>query len=125
MEEVVKLHDLLCDVYGGPKDIFDTRLIDSALAQPRQGFGGEEFFPTLHLKAAAYCYFLALNHGFRDGNKRAGVAAAFHFLRKNGMTPACSEDAVYDAVMRVIKHECTVDELAVLMGGDPSPATEA
>jgi death-on-curing protein len=122
-DEVVQLHDLLCFFYGGATDILDRGSIESAIAQPRQGFGGEECFPTLYLKAAAYCYFLTLNHGFRDGNKRVGVGAAFHFLRKNGGWPACSQEDLYEAVMRVISHTCSVEELAaVLEGSSKSPA---
>lgn len=116
-EEVVQLHDLLCILYGGSIDILDRAAIDSAIAQPRQAFFGQECFPTLHLKAAAYCYYLVLNHGFLDGNKRVGVGAAFHFLRKNGVRPQCSEDKLYDAVMRVIERGCTVEELATVLQG--------
>jgi death-on-curing protein len=118
-EEVVQLHDLLCFLYGGATDILDRGAIESAIAQPRQGFGGVDRFPTLHLKAAAYCYFLCLNHGFRDGNKRVGVGAAFHFLRKNGLWPACSQDGMYEAVMRVLDHTCTIEQLAQVLQGQP------
>lgn len=118
-DEVVQLHDLLCFLYGGATDILDSSAIDSAIAQPRQGFSGQDFFPTLHLKAAAYCYYLVLNHGFRDGNKRVGVGAAFHFLRKNGIWPASSPDRLYDAVMRVIDHSCSIEELAAVIEGVP------
>ena len=116
-EEVVQLHDLLCFFYGGARDILDQGAVESALAQPRQGFGGEECYPTLHLKAAAYCHFLVLNHGFRDGNKRVGVAAAFHFLRKNGVWPACSQEALYNAVMGVIAHTTSIEDLAAVLAG--------
>jgi death-on-curing protein len=79
-----------------------------------------ERYPTLHEKAAAYCYYLCLNHEFRDGNKRIGVAAAFHFMRKNGEQPACSSEKLYDAVMRVIAHQSTLEELAEILKGSPS-----
>jgi death on curing protein len=118
-EEVVQLHDLLCFLCGGKNEILNRDAIESALAQPRMAMFGEEFFPTLYKKAAAYCYYLCLNHGFQDGNKRAAVGAAFHFLRKNGQRPCCSQDALYDAVMRVIDHRCTVEELAAILEGVP------
>ena len=121
-DEVVQLHDLLCFFYGGATDILNPSAIESAIAQPRQGFGGEDCYPTLHLKAAAYCYYLTLNHGFRDGNKRVGVGAAFHFLRKNGVWPACSQEVLYEAVMRIIDHTCSVEELATVLEGSPPPA---
>jgi prophage maintenance system killer protein len=81
-EEVVQLHDLLCFLYGGATEMLNKGAVESAVAQPQQAVFGTECYPSLYLKAAAYCYFLCLGHGFRDGNKRAGVASAFHLLRK-------------------------------------------
>lgn len=118
-EEVVQLHDLLCFLYGGTTEVLNRDAIESALAQPQMAMFGEEFHPTLYCKAAAYCYYLCLNHGFLDGNKRVAVGAAFHFLRKNGLRPVCSQDVLYDAVMRVIGHGCTVEELASVLEGVP------
>ncbi len=46
-------------------------LLESALAQPRQGFGGEYFYPSLPDKAAALIWSITKNHPFNDGNKRA------------------------------------------------------
>jgi death-on-curing protein len=48
-------------------------------------YGGVEPYGTLSLKAAAVCCGLIGNHGFVDGNKRAGVAAMLLILRKNGL----------------------------------------
>lgn len=117
-EEVVHLHDLLCFFYGGPSEILDRGMVESAIAQPGMAVFGAEPYSTLWLKAAAYCYYLCLNHGFRDGNKRTGVAAAFHFLRKNGIRPSCSSELLYDAVLRVMEKRCTVEELATVLQGE-------
>ena len=117
MQEVMQLHDLLCFLYGGASEVLDQGAIESSLAQPSMAISGEERYPTLFLKAAAYCYYLSLNHGFRDGNKRIGDGAAFHFLRKNGVWPNCSPEALYDAVMHVLAHRCTVAELAAILEG--------
>jgi death-on-curing protein len=35
--------------------------------------------------AAAYLFHLVKNHGFVDGNKRVGMAAALAFLKINGI----------------------------------------
>jgi death-on-curing protein len=120
LEEVVHLHDLLCFLYGGPPEGLDRGAVESAIAQPSMAVFGQECYPTLYSKAAAYCYYLCLSHGFRDGNKRVGVGAAFHFLRKNGVWPSCSQDALYDAVIRVVEHRCTLGELAAVLEGQPN-----
>ncbi len=113
----MELHDLLCFLYGGATDILNRGAIESSIAQPMQGFGGQDLYPTLWLKAAAYCYFLVLNHGFRDGNKRTGVAAAFHFLRKNGVWPACSQDILHESVMNIIERASSIEQLAAILEG--------
>jgi death-on-curing protein len=117
--EVVQLHDLLCFLYGGATDILDRGAIESALAQPQQIVFDVDRYPTPFLEAAAYCYYLCSNHGFRDGNKRIAVGAAFHFLRKNDIWPSCDQDILYDAIMRMIERRCTIEELADLLEGKP------
>ena len=59
-------------------------LLESALAQPRQGFGGEDFYPSLPDKAAALIWSITKNHPFNDGNKRAALTTAITFLAFNG-----------------------------------------
>jgi death on curing protein len=121
LQEVVHLHDLLCFLYRGPPEVLNQGAIESSLAQPSMAVFGVERYPTLFLKAAAYCFYLCRNHGFREGNKRIGVGAAFHFLRKNSVWPSCSPDALFDAVTRVISHECTIEELAAVLEGPVPP----
>lgn len=41
--------------------------------------------------ASIYLYRLVSNHGFLDGNKRVGMAAALVFLRLNGLPTAFPE----------------------------------
>ncbi len=64
--------------------IRDRGALESALAQPRMTFGGEDLYPTLVDKAAAIGFSLVMNHPFIDGNKRIGHAAMEVFLVMNG-----------------------------------------
>ena len=59
-------------------------MIESAVAVPRQAFGGHLLHTTVHEVAAAYLFHLVSNHGFEDGNKRVGTFAALTFLNMNG-----------------------------------------
>lgn len=59
-------------------------LLESAVAQPQQSFGGEDLHPTLAGKAAALGFSLIKNHPFVDGNKRIGHAAMEAMLMLNG-----------------------------------------
>ena len=56
---------------------------ESALAQPRQTFGGEFLYPTIAEMAAALAWSITKNHPFVDGNKRAALTTVNLFLLMN------------------------------------------
>ncbi|MGD0462261.1 MAG: type II toxin-antitoxin system death-on-curing family toxin [Tepidisphaeraceae bacterium] len=85
LDQVLRLHARQIERFGGSDGIRDIELIESAIAQPQQGFGGDYFHKTLAEMAAAYLFHLAKNHGFVDGNKRVGSDAALTFLELNGI----------------------------------------
>ena len=91
--EVLELHQSVLDRWGGAGGIRDINALESALAQPRQSFGGADLYPDLASKAAALCFSLVLNHPFIDGNKRIGHAAMEVFLMVNGQELRASVDA--------------------------------
>jgi death-on-curing protein len=82
--EVLELHQSVLERWGGAGGIRDINALESALAQPRQSFGGTDLYPDIASKAAALCFSLVLNHPFIDGNKRIGHAAMEVFLMVNG-----------------------------------------
>lgn len=83
-EDVLAIHEAAIIKFGGLDGVRDEGLLESALAQPFQTFGGEELYPTLAQKAARYAYGIASNHPFVDGNKRTATAVMGAFLRLNG-----------------------------------------
>ena len=84
LAEVLELHRLVVTQTGGGQGIRDLGLLESALAQPRQSFGGIDLYPDLPDKAAALGFSLIANHPFLDGNKRVGHAAMETLLWLNG-----------------------------------------
>lgn len=70
LQEVISLHCLLIAQSGGSSGLRDRGALESAVAQPEAGFGGEELYPDLASKAAALGHSLIQNHPFVDGNKR-------------------------------------------------------
>jgi death on curing protein len=82
--EVVDLHRLVIERWGGAAGIRDLGGLESAVAQPRQTFSGRELYPDLASKTAALGFSIALNHPFADGNKRVAHAAMEVFLVLNG-----------------------------------------
>ena len=92
------MHARQVELYGGSDGIRDTDLIESAIAQPRKGFGGEYFHKGLAEMAAAYLFHVAKNHGFVDGNKRTAAAAALTFLELNGVDTDDIDDAEMESL---------------------------
>jgi death-on-curing protein len=92
LDEVLALHRMVIAQSGGSPGLRDPGALDSAVAQPRMTFGGENLYPTLIDKAAALGFSLVMNHAFVDGNKRIGHAAMETFLVLNGAEIAASVD---------------------------------
>jgi death-on-curing protein len=77
--EVEAAHAAILAQSGGASGLRDENALESALAQPRMAFSGQELYPSLAAKAAALGYSLVSNHPFVDGNKRIGHAAMESF----------------------------------------------
>jgi len=84
LAEVLELHRLLIEATGGSPKLLDLGALESAVAQPRMSFDGEDLYPTVEEKAAALCFSLVGDHPFADGNKRVAHAAMETFLLLNG-----------------------------------------
>ena len=92
--------------------IRDIGLLESAVAMPAAGFGGQYLHADLHEMAAAYLFHIVQNHPFVDGNKRAGAVAACVFLGMNGIELDLKEDDFESAVLSVAKGEMDKATLA-------------
>ena len=101
LEESVEIHRDQIERYGGRTGIRDMALLQSALAMPRAGSGGQYFHTDLPEMAAAYLFHIVKNHPFVDGNKRVGAMAAFVFLELNGITLEAREPAFEKVVLSV------------------------
>ena len=84
LREILELHDMIIEVYGGTRGILDMHALESATNQTRITFNQTDLYPDILTKAAALCFFLVMNHPFVDGNKRVGHAAMETFLILNG-----------------------------------------
>ncbi|MBI3855807.1 MAG: Fic family protein, partial [Planctomycetes bacterium] len=69
-ESVQRIHEDQIQRYGGSLGIRDMGLLESAVAMPQAGSGGQYFHTDLYEMAAAYLFHLVKNHPFVDGNKR-------------------------------------------------------
>lgn len=61
-EQILLLHTQLIEAIGGSDGIRDIGLLESALENPFQSYGGVELYPSIQAKAARLCYdFLTLS----------------------------------------------------------------
>ena len=85
-DQVLRLHRIQIETYGGSHGLRDLALLESALAQPQASFGGQYVHEDVASMAAAYLFHLCKNHPFVDGNKRIAAATALLFLGLNGVS---------------------------------------
>ena len=69
------------DLFGVERD----ESFRSSLATIYQGFGDQEFYPSVQEKAANLLYLVVKNHSFVDGNKRIAAALFAYFLDCNSI----------------------------------------
>ncbi len=101
LDEVLEMHQLQIELYGGSAGIRDAALLESAVATPQATFGGEFLHPSIPAKAAAYLFHLCQNHPFIDGNKRIAANAAITFLLLNDWDLELGSDELVEVVMGV------------------------
>jgi death-on-curing protein len=79
LNEVLEIHGILINRYGGALGIRDLNGLESALYRPQSGYYADAI-----AEAAALMESIVINHPFIDGNKRVAFAVTDVFLRING-----------------------------------------
>ena len=110
-EQILMLHSQLIEEYGGSDGVRDYNLLDSALENPFQSFGGEELYPTLQAKAARLRYGLIKNHCMIDGNKRIGTHAMLVFLAINGIELDYTQKELYETILAIADGSLEYEDL--------------
>lgn len=110
-EQVLMLHSQLIEATGGSAGIRDEGMLDSALSNPFQSFGGESLYPSIQAKAAQLCYGLVKNHAMIDGNKRLGTHVMLVFLALNGYELEYSQKELSDTILAVAAGEMSAENL--------------
>lgn len=117
-EEVLAIHELVIERYGGTRGLRDPGLLESALAQAGQSFAGADLCPSLAEKAARSAWGIIKNHPFVDGNKRTGTAVLGVFLRANGATFEPDAQELYRIVLSLADGSKDCDDLAEWVRGE-------
>ena len=112
VEDVIEIHALQLERFGGAAGVRDQGLLESAVAQPQMTFGGEFVHADLFAMAAAYFFHLVRNHAFVDGNKRVGLLAALVFLDINGIPVEHDSETLYQLTMAVAEGRADKEDVA-------------
>lgn len=110
-EQILMLHSQLIEATGGSDGIRDEGMLESAISNPFQSFGGEELYPSIHAKAAQLCYGLVKNHPMIDGNKRIGTHAMLVFLALNGYELQYTQSELSDTILSVAAGKLEANDL--------------
>jgi death-on-curing protein len=111
-DETLIIHDLQLAEHGGREGIRDLRLLESALARPKNLFAYSAKTPSLPRLAAAYASGIAANHPFVDGNKRTALVVALTFLELNGLEIDASQEEIYLAFLHLAAGRISEEGLA-------------
>jgi len=101
ISEVIKIHELLIDNFGGAKGLRDRNALESAINRPYATFEKQDLYPTAKEQASAILESIIINHPFIDGNKRIGYVLMRLILLENGFDIKASVQDKYDFVIEI------------------------
>jgi death-on-curing protein len=99
--DVVRIHEILIDSFGGRKGIRDHGLLESAISRPFQTFDKNDLYSNPVEKSAALIESIIINHPFVDGNKRIGYVLMRILLMESGFDIIATEEEKYDFVIKI------------------------
>ena len=117
MADVLNFHKLLAsdEKLQTSSIIRDKNLLESAVNNPFQTFGGEDLYKTIFDKAAQLAYGLVKNHGFVDGNKRVAVHAMAVYLYINGYDTNFTQAEIVKIGMDLAESKLTAEKLSKML----------
>jgi len=111
LNDVLNIHNLLIDKFGGSKGIRDIRALESAINRPFATFDHIDLYPNPAEKAAAVLESILINHPFIDGNKRIAYVMMRLVLLDYGLDILANQDEKYKMVISASKGDMRFDEI--------------
>ena len=117
LEDILNFHKLLAtdESLKTVSTIRDKNLLESAVNNPFQTFGGEDLYKTIFDRAAQLAYGLVKNHGFVDGNKRVAVHAMLVYLFINDFDTDFSQDELVEIGMALAENRMSANYLSQML----------
>ena|ERR1700722_15559130 len=115
--EVVEIHRILIDEFGGLRGTRDQALLESAVFRPQNGY-----YSSIIEEAAALLESVGNNHAFLDGNKRISFATTDTMLRANGYFLDVESEEAHNFIEGSIgRHEFLFDAIRDWIGSKMKP----
>jgi len=100
LHEVLAIHALSIETYGGSEGVRDLGAIEADLFRPQSGY-----YKDIIEEAAALMESLLINHPFVDGNKRTAFAVCHVFLDINGYSLHADPKWLYDRIFHWLEEK--------------------
>lgn len=112
LDGALAIHREQITIFGGTHGLRDQTLLESAPDQAEQTFG---YTDDLFEAVAQYCFSIARNHPFLDGNKRVTAACMLVFLVLNKIESAMTSAELFEWTMQVAIGKLNRADLAELL----------
>lgn len=113
VENVLFLHTVAVEVFGGSEGVRDPESLRAAVARPWGSSLGRAHFPTPFDKAAALAESIIQRHPFIDGNKRTAMYAAAYLLETFGHELEAEQQELEDFAVSVATVGMETAEIAL------------
>jgi len=110
-DQVLYLHNLMCNATGGSSGLRDRAVLESAIYHCYASFEGKDLYPTVEEKSARQAYGIIKNHPFIDGNKRTGLFVMLIFLELNNIKLNFTQSELVDLGIGIAKGKIDSEQL--------------
>jgi death on curing protein len=111
LRDVLNIHNILIDKFGGSKGVRDQGSLESAINRPFATFDNHDLYPTPSDKAAAILESILINHPFIDGNKRTAYVLMRLILLDNGLDVVADQEDKYKMVISASTGDIRFDDI--------------
>ncbi len=111
LKDVLNIHNILIDKFGGSKGVRDIGSLESAINRPFATFENQDLYPTPSDKAAAILESILINHPFVDGNKRTAYLLMRLILIENGFDIIENQEEKYKMVISASNGDIRFEEI--------------
>src|ERR1035441_4225774 len=122
---VLRMHEEVLMLHGGPEGVRDLGLLESALARPKNLFAYSEQDVSIARFAAAYAKGIVANHPFVDANERTAFIVSLTFLKLNGLEVTATKQNRVLTFWSLAADEISEEQLAPWFEGNTAPADPA